>query len=76
MSEISAIRHSDIERPTLDLSGDALRAATQAMIKGSEEHGGVERYVDAVKLKCTMFQQVLDDIDNLVCKTHQWRQLH
>jgi hypothetical protein len=69
MPEISAIRPSDIERPTLDLSGDALRAAIQAMIKGSEEHGGIERYVDAVKLKSTMFQQALDDIDNLELET-------
>lgn len=38
------------------------------MIAGSEDHGGIERYVDAVKLKSTMFQQaladdVLDDLD-------------
>ena len=65
MSQISAISPSDIERPTLDLSGEALRAATQTMVAGSEEHGGIERYVDAVKLKSAMFQQALDDIDNL-----------
>jgi hypothetical protein len=65
MSQISAIRPSDIERPTLELSGDAIRLATQTMVKRSEEHGGVERYVDAVKLKSAMFQQALDDIDNL-----------
>ena len=69
MSLISAIRTSDIERPTLELSGDAIRQATHAMVKGSEEHGGIERYVDAVKLKSTMFKQALDDIENLELET-------
>lgn len=59
MSQVTALRPQDIERPVLDLSGDALRAALQAMITGSEAHGGIERYVDAVKLKSTMFQQAL-----------------
>jgi hypothetical protein len=55
----------------LDLSGDALRAGLQVMIAGSEEHGGIERYVDAVKLKSTMFQQALADdvIDDLDLET-------
>ena len=29
------------------------------MIAGSEDHGGIERYVDAVKLKSSMFQEAL-----------------
>jgi hypothetical protein len=49
----------------LDLSGDALRAGIQVMVTGAEEHGGIERYVDAVKLKSDMFQQALDDVENL-----------
>ena len=55
----------------LELSGDALRAGLQVMIAGSEEHGGIERYVDAVKLKSTMFQQALADdvIDDLDLET-------
>ena len=67
MKLFAAIRSSDIERPVLDLSGDALRAALQAMVSGSEEHGGIERYVDAVKLKSTMFRQALAErpIDEL-----------
>jgi hypothetical protein len=71
MSLFSAIRPSEIERPVLDLSGDILRAALQAMTVGSEAHGGIERYVDAVKLKSTMFRQVLleHDISNLDLET-------
>jgi len=47
----------------LDLSGEILRAAMQTMVAGSEEHGGIERYIDAVKLKSTMFRQALIDND-------------
>jgi hypothetical protein len=48
----------------LDLSGDALRRSLQAMIAGSEEHGGIERYVDAVKLKSVMFQQARAEVES------------
>lgn len=51
------------ERPVLDLSGEMLRAAMQTMVSGSEEHGGIERYIDAVKLKSTMFRQALVESD-------------
>ena len=61
MALFSAIRPAEIERPVLDLSGEALRASLQAMIAGSEEHGGVERYADAVKLKSVLFRQALTD---------------
>jgi len=63
MSQMSAIRLHDIERPVLDLSADALRGALQGMISGSEEHGGIERYVDAVKLKSNLFRQALANIE-------------
>jgi hypothetical protein len=64
MGQVTAIRPHDIERPVLDLSADALRPALQQMIAGSEEHGGVERYIDAVKLKSSMFQQALENIES------------
>ena len=65
MSQHFALQAVDVERPVLDLSGEGLRAILQVMIKGSEDHGGIERYVDAVKLKSAMFRQAMDDIDNL-----------
>ncbi len=49
----------EFERPVLDLSGEAIRAGLQGMVRGSEDHGGIERYVDAVKLKSQMFRQAL-----------------
>ena len=71
MSRLSALQPADIERPVLDLSGEGLRAILQLMIAGSEDHGGIERYVDAVKLKNAMFQQALggDAIDELELET-------
>jgi len=41
------------------------------MIAGSESHGGIERYVDAVKLKSRMFQQALVEhpVENLELET-------
>jgi hypothetical protein len=71
MSFFTALQPVEIERPVLDLSGDGLRAILRIMIAGSEDHGGIERYVDAVKLKSAMFQQALggDAIDNLELET-------
>ena len=63
MASTSAIQTHEIERPVLDLSADALRAGLQIMIRGSEDHGGIERYIDAVKLKSAMFQQALVEKD-------------
>ncbi len=54
----------------LELSGEALRVNLRIMVAGSEEHGGIERYVDAVKLKSSMFQQALDGgVDELDLET-------
>ena len=64
MGQVTAIRMQEVERPVLDLSADALRSALQQMVVGSEEHGGIERYIDAVKLKSDMFQQALIDVDD------------
>ena len=59
MASKSAVQPHEFERPVLDLSGEMLRAALQSMVTGSEDHGGVERYIDAVKLKSQMFQLLL-----------------
>ncbi|MDH5454683.1 MAG: hypothetical protein OEY37_01350 [Gammaproteobacteria bacterium] len=59
----TAIQPHEFERPVLDLSGDILRAALQMMVAGSEDHGGIERYIDAVKLKSAMFRQALVEND-------------
>jgi hypothetical protein len=58
-----ATKPVEFERPVLDLSGEILRTALQMMVSGSEEHGGIERYIDAVKLKSVMFRQALIEND-------------
>lgn len=71
MSRLTALKPVEVERPELQLSGDAIRMALQTLIAGSEDQGGIERYVDAVKLKSTMFQQALADgaVENLDLET-------
>ena len=60
----TAIKTQEIERPVLDLSGDTLQRALDQMISGAEEHGGIERYVDAVKLKSEMYKSALTDAES------------
>jgi hypothetical protein len=50
---------ADPSRPVLHLSGAKLRIALEAALNGCEELGGVEHYIDALKLKSRMFQQAL-----------------
>ena len=45
----------------LELSGPKLARAFEALAAGAEESGGVERYVDALKLKSTLFAQALGE---------------
>ena len=63
MATRSAMKPYEFERPVLDLHGPAIRAGFQAMVNGSEELGGIERYVDAVSLKSAVFQQALVEND-------------
>ena len=46
-------------RPVLDLSGPKLRAAFENLIESAEATGGVERYVGALALKASLFDEVL-----------------
>ena len=49
----------DGERPRLDLSGPILTRAFETLVAGTEEQGGVEQWIDALKLKSRMIQQAL-----------------
>ena len=46
-------------RPQLDLSGPRLRRALEAAVTGADTHGGIERYMDALKLKSAVFREAL-----------------
>jgi hypothetical protein len=43
----------------LDLSGPKLKLALEALVSRAEEQGGVEAYVEAVKIKSALFAQTL-----------------
>lgn len=46
-----------LDLPVLDLSGPVLAAALESLLAGSEAHGGVERYVEALRLKAALFEE-------------------
>lgn len=46
-------------RVQLDLSGPRLRRALEAVVAGADTHGGIERYMDALKLKAAVFREAL-----------------
>ena len=43
--------------PRLDLSGPILKRAFETLVAGTEDQGGVEQWIDALKLKSRMIQQ-------------------
>jgi hypothetical protein len=47
------------DRPHLDLSGPRLRRAVESLVAGADTHGGIERYMDALKLKSAVFREAL-----------------
>ena len=48
-------------RPVLDLSGPKLKAALESLVVQTEDQGGIECYVDALKLKATLFAHALGE---------------
>lgn len=48
-------------RPTLELSGPKLRTALESLVVRSEDYGGVERYVEALKVKTALFATSLGE---------------
>lgn len=47
---------AELECPRLEISGAKLAHALETLIGGCEEHGGIERYVEALRLKAEIFQ--------------------
>jgi hypothetical protein len=48
-----------VERPRLELSGPKLKLALESLVQRAEEQGGVEAYVEALRIKSALFQDVL-----------------
>ncbi|MCK5040764.1 MAG: hypothetical protein KAR62_00650 [Sphingomonadales bacterium] len=56
----SPVQEATLERPRLELSGPTLTSAFETLTTISEEHGGIEKYVDALKLKSELFKEVFE----------------
>ncbi|MEO5694778.1 MAG: hypothetical protein ABIQ72_16720 [Usitatibacter sp.] len=61
MQPVPLARYLPLERPRLELSGPKLARAFASLATGAEETGGVERYVDALKLKSALFETTLGE---------------
>jgi hypothetical protein len=59
MGVLGLRRPSPPPGPVLDLSGPRLRRAFENLVESAEESGGVERYVGALALKASLFEEVL-----------------
>jgi hypothetical protein len=56
---LQARKPQQLERPQLDLSGPLLSRAFESLVTGTDAQGGVEYWIDALKLKSRMFEQAL-----------------
>lgn len=61
MTFLSAAKPQEIERPVLELDGHTLRTVLKQMVEGAEGLGGIEQYVEAVKLKNSVFAKAFED---------------
>ncbi len=60
-----AIVRSALERPHLDLSGPRLARALEVLVSAAEEQGGIERYVEALRVKTALYQAALASGDGV-----------
>lgn len=61
LTTLPAAGIGDLGRPHLDLSGPRLTQAFESLVEGSDRHGGIERYVRALRLKTRMFRDAFGD---------------
>ena len=61
LSRAPARAEPPLARPVLELSGPKLARALEALVSETEEFGGVERYVDALKAKRLLFAEALGE---------------
>ncbi len=59
MATVVAFRPRTPAAPVLDLSGPRLRRAFEDLAESAEPTGGVERYVGALALKASLFEELL-----------------
>ena len=61
MASLAANSSISPQRPVLDLSGPKLRIAFETLINASEAVGGIEQFVEAVKLKSKVCKELLGE---------------
>ena len=49
----------EADLPRLDLSGPILKRAFETLVAGTDQQGGIEQWIDALKLKSRMIRQAL-----------------
>jgi hypothetical protein len=59
MAAVLAFRRNTPAAPVLDLSGPRLRRAFEDLVASAEASGGIERYVGALALKASLFEELL-----------------
>ena len=59
MRAVINLRAKPPAKPVLDLSGPRLRRAFENLAESAEDSGGIERYVGALALKASLFEEVL-----------------
>ena len=59
--QLNSIMPASPDRPVLHINGPILTASFQALIQGCERDGGIERYVSALNLQASLFQEALGD---------------
>ncbi len=60
-SSYPTVQTGQDQRPRLDLSGPLLTSAFEVLVTGADNQGGIEVWIDALKLKSRMFRQALVD---------------
>ena len=58
----SPARVAELERPRLELSGPVLAGAFETLVAATDVQGGVEQWIDALKLRNQMFRQALEPL--------------
>ena len=49
----------EADLPRLELSGPILKRAFETLVAGTDQQGGIEQWIDALKLKSRMIRQAL-----------------
>jgi len=58
------VKVAGIERPQLELSGPILAGAFETLVAATEAQGGIEQWIDALKLRQQLFRQALQPISD------------